>query len=355
MNSKILFLDAILLLKKLIVCPSFSKEERGTADIIQQFFLSKGILTRRLGNNIWVSNFYFDAKKPSILLNSHHDTVKPNSTWTQNPFEVTEIEGKIIGLGSNDAGASLVCLIMAFCTFHKHENLPFNLVLAATAEEEISGKGGIEALLHDAEFPSIDWAIVGEPTDCKMAIAEKGLMVIDAKVIGKAGHAARNEGINAIHIAMEDIRKIHSFEFPKTSDLLGPVKATVTVIQAGKQHNVIPDLCEYTIDCRVNEYYTLTEVLGILQNLVEAKLTPRSLRLNSSHIDGNHVVIKATKLLGISTFGSPTLSDQALMQFPTVKIGPGHSGRSHTADEFILRSEIEQGIQVYIGILSTLK
>lgn len=352
MDSKTLLTDAVSLLKKLIACPSFSKEESGTAEILQLFFQSKGMVTHRLGNNVWATNTQYEATKPSILLNSHHDTVKPNSAWTENPFQPSEKEGKIIGLGSNDAGASLVCLIMAFCAFYDQKNLPFNLVLAATAEEEISGNGGIEALLREPTFPQIDWAIVGEPTDCKLAIAEKGLMVIDAKVIGKAGHAARNEGINAIQIAMEDIRKIHAFEFPKTSDVLGPVKATVTVIQAGKQHNVIPELCEYTIDCRVNENYTLTEVLEILQNLVEAKLTPRSMRLNSSHIDKNHPVIKATKLLGISTFGSPTLSDQALMPFPSVKIGPGHSGRSHTADEYILQSEMEQGIQVYIDILT---
>ncbi len=242
---------------------------------------------------------------------------------------------------------------MTFCSFYEQE-LPFNLVLAATAEEEISGTGGIESVLKSEDFPAISWAIVGEPTDCQLAIAEKGLMVIDAEVKGVAGHAARNEGTNAIYLAMEDIQKIKGFEFPEVSPVLGPVKCTVTVIQAGKQHNVVPDLCHYTIDCRVNECYSLEQVLEILRGLVQAELTPRSIRLQSSKIPDGHPVLEAAAALGITSFGSPTLSDQALMPFPSVKIGPGHSGRSHTADEFIYLEELKQGIQTYQQLLSQL-
>lgn len=353
MNSyETLFLEAKALLCELIACPSLSQEEDGTALIIHDFLVKKGIQTHRLGNNIWAKNEYFDSNKPTVLLNSHHDTVKANDSWTENPFGATEKEGKIIGLGSNDAGASLVCLIAAFCHFYAERDLPFNLILAATAEEEISGKGGIESLLHSDDFPAIAWAIVGEPTDCQVAIAEKGLMVIDATCTGKAGHAARNEGINAINIAAADIQKINAHAFARISDVLGPVKTTVTVIHAGKQHNVVPDTCTYTIDCRVNELYSLAEVLAELQGIVEAKLVPRSMRLQSSRIDPEHPVVLAAKKLGLGTFGSPTLSDQALLPCPSIKMGPGHSGRSHTADEFIYVDELKQGIDLYIQLLT---
>ena len=347
------FLDAKDLLAQLVACPSLSREEEGTAAIIQNFLRARNIPFHTEGNNVWAKNKFFDAAKPSILLNSHHDTVKPNASWTHEPYAATFQEGKLIGLGSNDAGASLVCLISVFCTFFDHE-LPFNLVLAATAEEEISGMGGIESVLGSADFPAISWAIVGEPTDCQLAIAEKGLMVIDAEVKGLAGHAARNEGVNAIYLALEDISKIKAFEFPDVSEVLGPVKCTVTVINAGKQHNVVPDVCHYTIDCRVNECYSLEQVLEILRGLVQAELTPRSTRLQSSKIPDGHPVLAVAAVLGLKTFGSPTLSDQSLMQFPSVKIGPGHSGRSHTADEFIYLEELKQGIQTYQNILSQL-
>ena len=346
MNSETQFQDAKMLLGQLIACPSLSREEEGTASIIERFFKSKNIPTKRLHNNVWASNLLFDPKKPSILLNSHHDTVKANASWTLDPFSATEIDGKLMGLGSNDAGASLVCLISTFCQFYE-DQLPFNLVIAATGEEEISGANGIESLLNSSEFPKISWAIIGEPTDCQLAIAEKGLMVIDAVSKGKSGHAAREEGINAIDLAIEDISKIHAFKFPKISSLLGPVKTTVTVINAGKQHNVIPEICEFSIDCRVNECYTLEEVLETLQKLVKAELKPRSLRLKPSKIDSDHPIVQAAEKLGIQTFGSPTLSDQALLHCPSVKIGPGHSGRSHTADEYILLDELKQGIQTY--------
>ncbi len=350
--SETLFLEAKALLCALIACPSLSKEEDGTAVIIQDFLTKKGIEPQRLGNNIWAKNLHFDSNKPNVLLNSHHDTVKANESWTENPFGATEKEGKIIGLGSNDAGASLVCLIATFCHFYSENDLPFNLILAATAEEEISGKGGIESLLLSGDFPEIAWAIVGEPTDCQVAIAEKGLMVIDATCTGKAGHAARNEGINAIEIAVSDIQKINTHSFARVSDVLGPVKTTVTVIQAGKQHNVIPDTCTYTIDCRVNELYSLSQVLEELQGIVEATLVPRSMRLQSSRIEAEHPVVLAAKKLGLETFGSPTLSDQALLPCPSIKMGPGHSSRSHTADEFIYVDELKQGIDLYIQLLT---
>jgi acetylornithine deacetylase len=347
------FQDAKKLLGQLIACPSLSREEDGTASIIEGFFRSKGIPTHRLHHNVWATNLLFDPSKPSILLNSHHDTVKPNPSWSVDPWTATEIDGKLMGLGSNDAGASLVCLISTFCHFYEAK-LPFNLVIAATGEEEISGTHGIESLLHAKDFPEISWAIIGEPTDCQLAIAEKGLMVIDAVSTGKSGHAAREEGVNAIDLAMEDILKIKAFEFPKTSSLLGPVKTTVTVINAGKQHNVIPAICEFTIDCRVNECYTLDEVLKILQDVVKAELKPRSMRLKPSKIEGQHPIVQAAVKLGIPTFGSPTLSDQALLACPSVKIGPGHSGRSHTADEYILLDELKQGIQTYQTLIEQL-
>lgn len=345
------FLAAKNLLAQLIACPSLSKEEQGTAQILVDFFEAQGIHSNRLGNNVWANNLHFDASKPTILLNSHHDTVKANASWTFDPFKATEQEGKLIGLGSNDAGASLVCMIATFVSFYSVENLGFNLVLAATAEEEISGKGGIEVLLQSGELPLIHFAIVGEPTDCAMAIAEKGLMVVDAKVKGIAGHAARNEGVNAIILALEDIQNIQKHMFEKVSDLLGPVKTTVTVINAGKQHNVVPDTCDYVIDCRVNECYSLEEVLAELKSLVQAELTPRSMRLHSSKMEETHPLVQAAKALGIPLFGSPTLSDQALLTIPSAKIGPGHSGRSHTADEYILLDELKQGIQTYQKLL----
>ncbi len=351
MINKTVLPETLHLLSQLIECPSLSKEESGTAQIIQDFFSSKKIAFHTLENNVWAKNKFFSDQKPTFLLNSHHDTVKPNSQWTKDPFKATIEEGKLIGLGSNDAGASLACLIQTFVHFYDAEDLAFNLVIAASAEEEISGKNGIELLLKDPSFPKIDAAIVGEPTDCQLAIAEKGLMVIDAKVIGKAGHAARNEGINAIYLGMEDILKVKNYTFEKVSDLLGPVKCTVTIAQGGTQHNVVPEVFEYTIDCRVNECYTLEEILNLLKKELKAELTPRSVRLNSSKMEVNHPIVVAGNKLGIKTFGSPTLSDQALIPVPSVKIGPGHSGRSHTADEFIYIKELELGLSTYIQLL----
>jgi acetylornithine deacetylase len=348
--SQALFEDALELLKNLIETPSFSKEENKTADIIQIFLEKKGISTHRKGNNIWAFSFHEDRNKPYILLNSHHDTVKPNSGYNKDPFKAIVEEGKLFGLGSNDAGGCLVSLIATFCHFYS-KTMPFNLILAATAEEEISGKNGIESILQ--ELPSCELAIVGEPTLMQMAVAEKGLLVIDATVKGKAGHAAREEGENAIYKALNDLNIIRNYEFKKVSPYLGKTKVTVTIVNAGSQHNVIPDICSYTLDVRVTDAYTLEEVFEELKKVLKAELSPRSLRLNSSKVPEDHTILQVGKSLGMIQYGSPTLSDQALIPYPSVKIGPGDSERSHTADEFIFIREIEKGIADYIKILET--
>lgn len=342
------------ILLDLIQIPSFSKEESRTADYIESFFQAKNIPTNRLENNIWAKNKFFDSALPTVLLNSHHDTVKPHADWSNDPFSTIQIDGKIIGLGANDAGGALSCLIQTFIELYE-EKLPFNLLLLASAEEEISGKMGVELVLNNPDFPKITCGIVGEPTNGEMAIAEKGLLVIDATCKGKSGHAARSEGINAIEIALEDINELKKPLFPKISELLGPVKTTVTIIHAGEQHNVIPDKCVYTIDCRVNEEYRLEEVVSILKQHLKAELSPRSVRLQPSKLDFHHPLFLAGKSLGLTHYGSPTLSDQALMPFPTLKIGPGKSERSHTANEFILESELEKGILIYKELIRNLK
>ena len=345
--------EIISLLQHLIATPSFSREEDKTAAIIQNFFIEKNIPTERIGNNIIVKNKYYseNPKVPVVLLNSHHDTVKPVNGWTRDPFSADIIDGKLYGLGSNDAGGALVSLIATFCFFYD-KKLPFNLILAATAEEEISGAKGIASILPN--LPPITVGIVGEPTLMQMAVAEKGLMVIDGIAHGKAGHAARNEGVNAIYNALKDIEKIKNFSFEKKSELLGEVKMTVTQIEAGTQHNVVPDTCKFVIDIRSNECYSNAEIFEILQKQVESELKPRSFRLNSSKIALNHPLILRGIEMGLSHYGSPTLSDQALMPFDTLKIGPGDSARSHTADEFIFVNEIEEGIKTYIGLLENL-
>ncbi|MEX0883455.1 MAG: M20 family metallo-hydrolase [Cyclobacteriaceae bacterium] len=341
--------EAIILLKQLISTPSFSKEEKDTAEIIASYFISKSIPFQRKNNNIWVINKYFDAQLPTVLLNSHHDTVRPNKGYTRNPFEPSVERGKLYGLGSNDAGGCLVSLMAAFVYYYDKE-LPYNLVLAASAEEEISGKNGIESLI--CTLPQINCAIVGEPTLLQMAVAEKGLMVVDATVRGKAGHAARDEGINAIYEALDDLQTIKSYAFKKTSDFLGPSKVSATMIQAGTQHNVVPDTCTYTLDVRVNDAYSLEEAFDELAAVLKASLVPRSMRLSSSRIDLEHPMVKTAKNMKIKLFGSPTLSDQALIPFPSVKIGPGDSARSHSPDEFIFVEEVEEGISLYINLLN---
>lgn len=342
--------EAVSLLKKLIQTPSLSKEEKPTAELISDFLYSKNIVFSRKGNNVWATNRHFDPQLPTILLNSHHDTVKPNQGFTRNPFEAHIEEGKLYGLGSNDAGGCLVSLIMAFVYFYE-QKLPYNLILAASAEEEISGKGGIESLLP--KLPEIHLAIVGEPTLLQLAVAEKGLLVVDAEVKGKAGHAARDEGVNAIYKALEDLNLIKDYRFKKKSDYLGENKVTATIIQAGSQHNVVPDLCTYTLDVRVTDAYSLEEAFEELNAVLQADLKPRSLRLNSSRIDPKHKILKVAEQMGLTLYGSPTLSDQALIPYPSVKIGPGDSARSHTPDEFIYLEEIERGVEFYIDLLTT--
>jgi len=341
--------DSIKLLKNLIETPSLSGNEEGAAIVIREFLSQRSIPFNTLKNNTWSLNKHWAKLKPVILLNSHIDTVRPVDGWTYDPFIATPVDGKLIGLGSNDAGAPLVSLLAVFQYFYEKEDLPFNLIFAATAEEESSGLNGMALLVK--ELGSVDFAIVGEPTQMKLAIAEKGLLVVDCLSKGKAGHAARNEGVNSIYLAIEDIEKIRNFRFEKVSPVLGEVKMTVTLIEAGFQHNVIPDSCKFVIDIRTNELYSNEEVFKIVSSLIKSESKPRSLRLNSSGIDLNHPFVLNAKSLGIECFGSPTLSDQSLMHFPSVKIGPGDSSRSHTANEFIYLEEIEDGIKVYIALL----
>jgi acetylornithine deacetylase len=341
---------AIDLLKELIAIPSFSKEEDKTASVIESFLQIHGIKTERHLNNVWAKNKFFDASKPTILLNSHHDTVKPNKGYTLDPFTPIEKDGKIFGLGSNDAGGCLVSLIATFIHFYEKENLKYNFVLATTAEEEISGKNGIESLLP--LIGKIDCAIVGEPTLLQMAVAERGLMVLDCTVNGKAGHAARNEGENALYKAVTDIEWFQNFQLEKVSELLGPSKMTVTVIETdNKAHNVVPAQCKYVVDVRVNELYTFEEILGIIRKNIQNEVQPRSTRLRSTSISLDHPLVQAGKTLGKSCYGSPTTSDKALMPFPALKIGPGDSARSHTADEYIFVNEVNEGIEFYIRLL----
>jgi len=343
--------EAISLLSQLIAIKSFSREESLAAGFLEKFIEEKGLTVMRSKNNIWLMSPGFDTAKPTILLNSHIDTVQPVSGWTYDPFTPV-IEGdKLIGLGSNDAGASLVSLLFAFLHLTEHQQ-NYNLIYAATSEEEISGKNGIESLLND--LPAIDFAIVGEPTGMQMAIAEKGLMVLDCIAAGVAGHAARNEGENAIYNAMADVEWFRNYRFEKNSGLLGPVKMSVTQINAGTQHNVIPDKCTFVVDVRTNELYSNDEILNEIKQQVKSSVTARSTRLGSSSTPEKHPLVIRGKQMGLSVFGSPTLSDQALMPFPSMKIGPGESSRSHTANEFILCSEIENAIQTYVNLLHQL-
>lgn len=338
------------LLIKLIATPSFSKEEDEVASVLEEFFEKQQVHSYRKGNNVWVRNKYFDPAKPTVLLNSHHDTVKPNPQYTRDPFKPEIIDGKLYGLGSNDAGGPLVSLIATFLHYYPQPNLKYNVVMAATAEEEISGTGGIESIW--SSLPTIDFAIVGEPTLCQMATAEKGLMVLDCIARGKAGHAAREEGINAIYEALTDIEWFRTHKFPLVSATLGPIKMTVTIINAGKQHNVVPAECHYTVDVRVTDKYTLEELLETIKKNVKSEVTPRSLRMRPSGIDDSHALVKAAIKLGIHRYGSPTTSDQALIPTPSIKMGPGDSARSHSADEFIFAHEIKQGIDTYIKVLN---
>ena len=341
--------DAVELLKALISTPSVSRDETAAADVFAGFIGSYGLPVRRIGNNLLVQE-ELDPAKPTLLLNAHIDTVKPVSTWTRDPFTPTIDGDRLYGLGSNDCGGGLVSLLQVYRML-RGMSIPYNLVYLASCEEEVSGANGFSLALP--ELPPIDVAIVGEPTGMQPAIAEKGLMVIDGVAHGKSGHAARDEGVNAIYEALDDLVWLRDYRFRKVSPLLGPTKMTVTVINSGTQHNVVPDECRFVIDVRTNEYYKNEYLFAFLQKqMKKCELKARSFRLSSSRIADDHPLVKRCLQLGMSPFGSPTLSDQALMPFPSLKLGPGQSCRSHSADEYICLSEIAHAIKTYVLLIS---
>lgn len=344
-----LFGEAAGLLKEMIRIPSFSREEEEVSDLLALYLERKGVRFSRRGNNLWMFNREYDPAKKTILLNSHIDTVKPSAGYSRDPYSPDEEDGRLYGLGSNDAGASVVSLLSVFLCFYEAGDLKYNLCLALTAEEECSGAGGIECVIP--EIGEVDFAIVGEPTGMDMAIAEKGLMVVDCLSKGVPGHAARNTGENAIYKALKDIEWFRDYRFPKVSPLLGAVTMAVTIINAGTQHNVIPAECRFTVDIRITEQYTHEEILDVISGNTGCEAVPRSTRLRSSSISADHPFVKAGLEAGRRVFGSPTMSDQALIPYPSLKMGPGDSARSHSADEYVLLSEIEEGIGIYIDIL----
>ena len=344
--------EYIELLKSLISIPSLSKDEQDAAILVRQFLDRSEVKYGFKVNNTWIRNQYWKEGLPVILLNSHIDTVKPASGYKRDPFSPDVEDGILYGLGSNDAGGALVTLLAVFMHFNKKENLPFNLIYAASAEEEISGINGLASILD--ELGPLSLAIVGEPTQMKLAIAEKGLMVLDCTAHGKSGHAAREEGENAIYKAIADIEKLRNFRFENVSDILGAVKMSVTIINAGTQHNVVPDLCSFVVDVRTNEFYSNQAAFRIIDELIDSEVKPRSFRLNSSGIPVDHPIVQRGIELGLNYYGSPTTSDQAVIPYPSVKIGPGDSARSHTADEYILISELEEGFKIYVDLLTDL-
>lgn len=341
--------EAVTLLAHLIATPSVSRDERRAADIIQEALTRYGFTPQREANNVWTIGHHYNEARPTLLLNAHLDTVKPVSTYTRNPYEPSLEEGILYGLGSNDCGGGLVSLLQVFRILDSSNTCPYNLVYLASAEEEVSGKDGISRALP--LLPHIDVAIVGEPTGMQPAVAEKGLMVIDITAHGKSGHAARGEGVNALYAALDDLCWIRSYQFDRVSTFLGPTKMQATVIQAGTQHNVVPDTCQIVVDVRTNELYTNEEVFNIIQQHCQSECRARSFRLHSSRIDLQHPLVQRCIALGMTPFGSPTLSDQALMPFPSFKLGPGQSARSHSANEYILVSEIEDAINTYLKLL----
>ncbi len=346
--DKVTLHDAIALLDKLIAVPSHSREENVTADILEGFLREHGVDVQRIHNNVWAKCIGFDASKPTLLLNSHHDTVKPSSAYTVDPYMPLHRDGKIFGLGSNDAGASLVALTAVFCNCFREEHR-YNIVLALTAEEEVMGERGMRAMLPELERMGIrvDMALVGEPTGMNAAVGERGLLVFDATAHGVSGHAARNEGENALYKAIVDIERLRNFRFERCSDLLGPINIAVTVISAGTQHNVVPDECRFVVDVRTTDAYTNEQTVTLLQSAVECDLVPRSTRVRASAIEKEHPLVKAAVALGRECFVSPTTSDMALMPFPSLKMGVGESARSHSADEYVLESEIAEGMVIY--------
>lgn len=344
--------EAVALLSRLIATPSTSRDEGAVADIMEQTLRSYGIEPRREGHNVWAVDPLYDARRPTLLLNAHLDTVRPVQSWTRDPFAPT-LEGDVLyGLGSNDCGGGLVTLLQVFrllCIDRREAPRTFNLVYLASAEEEVSGQEGIVRALP--LLPHIDVAIVGEPTGMQPAIAEKGLMVLDVIAHGRSGHAAREEGVNAIYEALPDMQWLRDYRFEKVSPLLGPVKMTLTVVQAGTQHNVVPDTCTMLVDVRANEHYTNEQIYDIVRRHVRSEVRAHSFRLHSSHIDPDHPLVRRCVELGLTPYGSPTLSDQALMPFASFKLGPGESARSHSADEYIRISEIEHAFELYTQLL----
>ena len=336
--------DAVELLKKLIATPSVSRNEKDAADIMEQTIRSYGFEPQREANNIWIIDPHYDESRPTLLLNAHIDTVKPVASWTRDPFSPDVEDGVLYGLGSNDCGGGLCSLLQIFRMLTEKPQ-HYNLIYLASAEEEVSGKDGITRALP--LLPHIDLAIVGEPTGMNPAVAEKGLMVLDVIAHGKSGHAARNEGVNAIYEALDDMRWIRDYKFEKVSEFLGPTKMTLTVVNAGTQHNVIPDKCTMLVDIRTNEFYDNEEVFEFIRQHLKSEVKAHSFRLKSSRIDPEHPLIKKCVAMGMKPFGSPTLSDQALMHFPSFKLGPGESSRSHSANEFIRISEIRDAITKY--------
>lgn len=342
--------EALRLLARLIATPSVSRQETEAADILQEYMESRGLQPSRIGNNLLAVAPHYDADRPTLLLNAHIDTVKPVASWTRDPFKPEREGDRLYGLGSNDCGGGLMALLQVFIRLRDCRDLAYNLAYLASCEEEVSGANGFSLALP--QLPHIDVAIVGEPTGLMPAIAEKGLMVIDGVAHGKSGHAARNEGVNAIYEALDDLVWLRDYKYNKVSPLLGPTKMSVTVLNAGTQHNVVPDECRFVIDVRTNEYYTNEEVFEFIRSHVKSEVKARSFRLSSSHIDADHPLIRKCVALGRQPFGSPTLSDQALMPFPSFKLGPGQSSRSHSADEYICESEIDEAIDLYLTLLS---
>ncbi len=340
--------DAVELLSELISTPSVSRDEKAVADVLQRKIKEWRLPCKRIGNNLIVAK-RLSKKKPTMLLNAHIDTVKPVETWTRDPFVPTIEDGKLYGLGANDCGGGLVSLLQVYRILSVEKDIPYNIIYVASCEEEVSGQNGFSAVLP--ELPPIDVAIVGEPTGMNPAIAEKGLMVIDGVAHGKSGHAARNEGVNAINEVLDDLQWLRDYQFRKVSPFLGETRATVTVVHAGTQHNVIPDKVEFVIDVRTNEYYQNEFVFAFLQKHMKSELKARSFRLHSSFFPENHPLIKRCKRMRMKPYGSPTLSDQALMPFPSFKLGPGESSRSHTADEYIEIDEIHNAIKTYVKLI----
>lgn len=341
--------EAVSLLSHLIATPSVSRDERRAADIMEEELTRCGFTPHREANNVWAIGSCQREDRPTLLLNAHIDTVKPVASYTRNPYEPSLEDGTLYGLGSNDCGGGLVSLLQVFRELSASERCPYNLVYLASAEEEVSGKDGISRALP--LLPHVDVAIVGEPTGMQPAVAEKGLMVVDITAHGKSGHAARNEGVNAIYEALDDLCWIRSHRFDRVSQFLGPTKMQATVVNAGTQHNVVPDECKIVVDVRTNELYTNEEVFDIISSHCKSECRARSFRLHSSRIDLNHPLVERCVALGLQPFGSPTLSDQALMPFASLKLGPGQSARSHSANEYIKVSEIEHAIGLYLRLL----